>query len=250
MFSRIARLRDHSRILRAKWSGVSPDRCVNVLEPRLLFAHSHVAPPLAPSDLAASAGSSSVIRLVWTDHSSKETGFLIQRKKGRSGSWQSIATLPANDSYFRSGHLVASTAYAYRVAAFNGGGTSTFSAPAVATTAGGSVAGIPKLVGSFGVGGDVTQNSHEGGNQIVLSPDGGTIYIVGASSGGITAFTDSGADSSTFPNGILDYNAALPTPIEFTPTPPPHRAARKSSSHALTRTGRSTRRSPTAVASC
>ncbi len=105
------------------------------LEPRQLLSGHTVAAPNAPMQpLAVADAGVATIRVYWTDNSSKETGYTVQRKKGRSGAWATVATLPANANYFRSAHLAAGSSYAYRVAAFNRGGASGWSAIVSATT--------------------------------------------------------------------------------------------------------------------
>lgn len=93
--------------------------------------------PLSPQSLVATATSSSQIALSWTDASSNEAGFAIERASSASGPFQPIATttLP---TYFNTG-LTAATTYFYRVHAFNAVGSSGNSNVTSATTQ----AGIP-----------------------------------------------------------------------------------------------------------
>ena len=97
--------------------------------------------PAAPSGLSATAASSSAIDLAWTDNSSNETGFKIERKTG-SGSYSQIATVGAGVTSYQSTGLAASTAYTYRVRASNAAGNSTYSNEASATTEAGSGGGL------------------------------------------------------------------------------------------------------------
>jgi hypothetical protein len=78
------------------------------------------APPAAPSALTASATSTSTINLGWTDNSSDETGFAIERCTG-SGctNFAPIATAAANATAYSDGGRTASTTYTYRVQAVN-----------------------------------------------------------------------------------------------------------------------------------
>ena len=91
------------------------------------------APP-APSGLSASAISGAQIYLAWTDNALNESGFKIERKTGAAGTYAQIATVSANVTSFSNTGLNASTQYYYRVRAYNGGGNSTFSNEANATT--------------------------------------------------------------------------------------------------------------------
>ena len=71
----------------------------------------------APSNLAATAISCSKTKLSWTDNSSDETGFKIERKEGVSGSWSQIGTADANATSYDDSGLTGGVAYYYRVAA-------------------------------------------------------------------------------------------------------------------------------------
>jgi hypothetical protein len=95
--------------------------------------------PAAPSSLTASAVSSSQINLSWTDNSSNEDGFKIERSTD-GVSFSQIATLPAGATGFSNTGLPANTKYYYRVFSYNAAGNS--AAPsniASATTAASAV---------------------------------------------------------------------------------------------------------------
>ncbi len=97
--------------------------------------------PAAPSDLSATAASSSQIDLSWTDNSSGESGFKIERKTGSEGTYAQIATVGANLTSYGNTGLTASTTYYYRVMAYNSGGNSSYSSEANATTSAASGGG-------------------------------------------------------------------------------------------------------------
>jgi C1A family cysteine protease len=90
-------------------------------------------PPAAPSGLTATAASTSQINLSWTDNSTDETGFKIERSPD-GASWQQIAITAANATTYSDTGLTASTTYYYQVRATNGVGDSAYSNPATATT--------------------------------------------------------------------------------------------------------------------
>jgi hypothetical protein len=75
------------------------------------------------------------IRVNWTDNSSVESGFSVERSNvTATGPWTTIATLPSNSfSYTDSETLQGSSVYYYRVKAFNGHGSS-YSGVIVGTT--------------------------------------------------------------------------------------------------------------------
>src|SRR5260221_5856899 len=92
------------------------------------------ATPSAPSSLASTAVSSSQINLTWRDNSSNESGFIIQRGSSSAGPWTQIATVGAGATSFSNTGLGVSTAYYYRVCAYNSRGNSSYSNTAGATT--------------------------------------------------------------------------------------------------------------------
>jgi fibronectin type 3 domain-containing protein len=97
-------------------------------------------PPTAPTNLTATAVSSTGINLTWTASSVTHTGFLLQRRTG-SGDWTTIATPGATVTSYSDTGLTAGTTYLYRIQATSLVGPSVFSAEATATTQSGSGGG-------------------------------------------------------------------------------------------------------------
>jgi hypothetical protein len=92
------------------------------------------AAPGAPSGLAATVASSTQINLTWTDNSSNETGFKIQRSATTGGPWTDVTTTAADAiSYIDTGRTPG-TPYYYQVIATDGVNDSTASNEASATT--------------------------------------------------------------------------------------------------------------------
>ena len=89
--------------------------------------------PAAPTNLAATAASSSQVNLSWTDASNNETGFQVERSTGGSP-FTLLTTVAANVTAFSDNGLTASTTYSYRVRASNAAGNSAFTATVSATT--------------------------------------------------------------------------------------------------------------------
>jgi len=89
--------------------------------------------PTAPSGLGATAISTTQINLAWTDNSSTETGFRIERKVGPV-SFSTVATTSAGATTYSDTGLTAATTYDYRVYAINPAGDSAASNTASATT--------------------------------------------------------------------------------------------------------------------
>lgn len=92
-------------------------------------------PPTAPTNLAATATSSSQINLSWTDNSNNEQGFKIEYSLSSSSGFTEIATVGANITTYSNTGLNANTTYYYRVRAYNSAGNSAYSNTASATTA-------------------------------------------------------------------------------------------------------------------
>ena len=92
------------------------------------------SPPATPANLSAAAVSSSRINLAWTDQSTDETGFQVERKTGAGGTYAQIGTAAADATAYNDSGLAEGTAYFYRVRAVNGAGNSAYSNEANATT--------------------------------------------------------------------------------------------------------------------
>lgn len=94
----------------------------------LLFRLAWAAIPNAPSNLAATPLSYTQIRLTWTDNSTDETGFYIERKIGAAGNFTQLTTAAANAvSYTNTTGLTADTTYYYRMRSYNASGSSSYS---------------------------------------------------------------------------------------------------------------------------
>ena len=76
-------------------------------------------PLIAPSSLSASPASTSQINLSWTDNSSAESGYQVERSTDNS-TWTTIGTTVANATSYASTGLSACQTYYYRIKAING----------------------------------------------------------------------------------------------------------------------------------
>jgi alpha-tubulin suppressor-like RCC1 family protein len=87
-----------------------------------------VTVPATPSNLQATAASSTNINLAWTDASSNEDGFRVYRGTGSSPAnfTQVGVNLGADVTTFADTTVSGSTTYVYRVVAFNSAGVSSF----------------------------------------------------------------------------------------------------------------------------
>ena len=92
-------------------------------------------PPADPATLTANAVSSSQINLAWTDGSTNELGFKIERCTGAGCSdFAQVATVAAGVTSYSNTGLASSTSYSYRVRAYNSAGDSGYTNTASATT--------------------------------------------------------------------------------------------------------------------
>ena len=102
-------------------------------------------PPAAPTDLAASAVSSTQIDLAWVDNSNSESGFTVwQSTTGMYGSWALLDTLSPNVDTYQDTGLSPNTTYYYMVQASNSAGASD-SNVASATTLSGPTLHVSKI---------------------------------------------------------------------------------------------------------
>jgi hypothetical protein len=91
--------------------------------------------PKAPTNLLATAVSTSQINLKWTDTSTDETNFQIQRRIGTTGTWVAIRTVGPSVTTFLNTGLVNRTTYYYRIRAYKtAAGYSAYSNVVGATT--------------------------------------------------------------------------------------------------------------------
>ncbi|MBI4750415.1 MAG: fibronectin type III domain-containing protein [Acidobacteria bacterium] len=124
------------------WETTSPSG--EVALPPVLYAFTYgrgvfraeinLAPPVAPTALRVEFTSGS-LELSWTDASSDETAFVVERRIG-SDLFRPLASLPPDTSRFQDQNLQDGTAYAYRVRANSPGGRSAYSNIVQLTTPG------------------------------------------------------------------------------------------------------------------
>lgn len=154
--------------------------------------------PNAPGNLAATVQSSSSIALTWADNAGDETGYYVQRSVD-GVNWSLIATLGSNVTSFTNTGLAASTAYSYRVYAYNSIGNSAFSNTATATTSP-AVAATPDTTAPV-----VTISNPAGGAKV-----SGTVQVSVKATDNISVsslklYIDGKLLSSTN-SGVLSYN--------------------------------------------
>lgn len=156
----------------------------------------------APSDLTATAVSSSQINLEWTDNSSNETGFEIERSTSSGSGFSLIHTTAANVTTYSDTGRTASTTYYYRIRAINAEGSTAYTSEASATTtAAGTIPNAPTALIATGAGntnitlGWTDNSSNETGFQIERSVDSPSAFsLLTTTAAGANTYNDTGLD--------------------------------------------------------
>ena len=194
------------------------------------------SPPLAPGDLVATPISASRIDLSWSDNSSNEDGFEIERCEGAGcTAFIPIAQVGAGVSGFSSTELSGGTTYTYRVRAFNAGGASDYSNTSEATTpeapvppeAPANLAATATSVSQI----DLTwsdNSTNEDGFTIERCQGAGCVNFLSIAQppAGTTSYSDTGrAAGTTYQYRVRAFNAGGPsaysnTASATTPVPP------------------------------
>jgi large repetitive protein len=152
--------------------------------------------PTAPTTLSATTVSGARIDLVWTDESSDEQGFTVERCTGTACEdfAQVGAALPAGSTAFQDLGVAASTDYRYRVRAFNAVGPSAYSAPTSANT---RLPSVPSALSAVTVSGariDLTwSDASNNETGFVLERCAGTgcsFVVLDTTAAGVTTFSD------------------------------------------------------------
>ena len=158
--------------------------------------------PNAPSALTATAASANKIDLSWTDSSSNEDGFRIERSADGTNFTQ-IAQVLANTASYRDACVWPSTTYYYRVRACNAGGNSDYSNQASATT--------PVLCPTYVVGwgdNDYGQTSVPPSLTNVVAIAGGYYHSLALKSDGtVVGWGDNGSGQTNSPAGLSNVVA-------------------------------------------
>ncbi len=94
--------------------------------------HEWVPPPPAPMNLVPTVTPPNQINLGWTDNSTNESGFRIERKDN-TGAFSVIASVGTDVNTFNDPGVSLDTAHIYRVCAFNSAGNSGYSNEVLAT---------------------------------------------------------------------------------------------------------------------
>ncbi len=199
-------------------------------------------PPLTPSNLNATAASSSQINLSWTDNSSDETGFRVYWSIGTNTYY---GDLNANVTSAQITGLTSSTTYNIYVAAYNANGFSNISNTVTVTTPASTIPTISSFTPTSGsIGTTVTiigtNFSTTAANNIVyfgavkavvatasttsLSvtvPTGATYKPISVTVNGLTAYTNA-PFIVTFPSSQIINTSSFASKIDLTTGSFPH----------------------------
>ena len=170
-------------------------------------------PPSKPSALSASASSSSVIQLAWTDNSGNETNFRIERKTG-SSAFSEVGTVNANSTSYTDSGLQPNTTYSYRVRAQNAAGNSGYTNAATATT-NNTQPNAPSALSASASSASVIQlawtdnSGNETSFRIERKTGSSAFSEIGTVNANSTSYTDSGLQpNTTYSYRVRAQNAA------------------------------------------
>jgi alpha-tubulin suppressor-like RCC1 family protein len=196
------------------------------------------APPAAPSNLTAAPISSTQIDLAWTDNSTNEDGFRVERTPSGTANFSEVATVAANVAAYQDAELAAGTSYDYRIHAYNVAGASAYSNTATATTSrvssvvftvqpGNMTAGAPitpavQVTARDALGNPATSFTGNVTVAIGTNPGGGTLSgtTTVAAVAGVATFSDLSIDKSATAYTLVASAAGLSgaTSVPFTIT--------------------------------
>jgi hypothetical protein len=141
--------------------------------------------------------------LSWSDNSTNEVGFRIERRTGTTGTYAEIATVGVNTASYTDVNLPNGTTYCYRVRAYNAGGTSGYSNEQCATTA--VAASYTLTVAKSGTGsGVVTAMGINCGagftdcNEVYTSPSPVTLTATPSSGSSFAGWSGTGCGTGAF----------------------------------------------------
>lgn len=170
--------------------------------------------PASPTSLNTNSVSAVQINLNWTDNSTDEDGFKIERKTGTGGTFSEIAQVNANVTSYNNTGLQDGTQYCYRVRAYNTAGNSGYSNESCAVTFPDTPSAPSNLVSSviqnpFSVMLGWTDNSsNESGFIIEKEIIADAFAVIDSVNANVTSYQDLNVGISTYRYRVKAYNAS------------------------------------------
>ncbi|MFA5794913.1 MAG: fibronectin type III domain-containing protein [Candidatus Brocadiia bacterium] len=191
--------------------------------------------PNAPTSLVATIITSFRIDLTWTDNANNESGFKIERSPDGT-TYTLMANVNTNVRSYSDTSLNYSTAYYYRVLAYNEAGDSAYSNVVNGTTPAPTIPNAPTgMVATAETSSSVRliwedNSTNESGFKIERKSGVENYKLVGVPGPSITLYTDTVSPSTTYTYRIKSYNETgdsaysneptVTTPALTTPTAP------------------------------
>ena len=170
--------------------------------------------PITPNQLTATAVSKSAIDLSWTDNSTNEEGFIIERKTSGTN-YSAVANLGKDITSYSDQGLSKNTSYTYRVHAFNQAGKSlSYSNEAEAVTSDDLPAAATNLAAVVISFDQVDlywddNASNETGYKIERKTGAGTFAVVTTLPANVNSYSDKGLTELTeYTYRVYPYNAS------------------------------------------
>lgn len=174
-----------------------------------------VTAPASPANLLAIPAAPGRIDLTWSDRSSNEDGFRLERRVGVQ-SYAEFDRVGANVTSYANSGLTGGATYFYRVRAYNTGGNSAYSNEAAAVVPTGGT--IPTAPSSLSVITTTTSSvqlrwldnsSNEGGFIVERGLTSNAVTEVARTAAGVAAYEDRNlSDNTTYLYRVRAYNGA------------------------------------------
>src|SRR5439155_281225 len=170
----------------------------------------------APSNLSATAVSTSQINLTWTDNSSNQDSVMIERSSDGL-SFAQLGTVGANGTSYPDTGLIPGTTYYYQVLAYHASSNSPYAYPASATTFAPPAAPL-NLVATAASSSQINltwtdNSSNEDGFKLYRSTDGVNFTYVKGLAANVTSCSDyDRSPGTTYYYQVLAYNAGGNSP--------------------------------------
>ncbi len=204
-------------ISRIKWAVIALVTLVVACSKTDSSSNTTTTVPLAPTNLSASAVSSSIVSLNWTDNSTNEDGYKIERKIA-GGAYTPIVTLAKNVTSFFDSSVTKNITYTYRVYAYNAIGSSASYSNEASATPSNIATVIPitpsnlstVVVSSSKVSLSWTDNSNnESGFKIERKISSGVYSPLATIAANVTAYSDSTVTiNTTYTYRVYSFNSA------------------------------------------